>query len=176
MQPSVRFLVIHEIIRKFTNIFDILSNYSLKLPEFDIKMRKETSGRIEVYDRLRGRFVALTPEEWVRQHFVNMLVEHLGYPPTLMANEVGIEHNSLRRRCDTVIYDRRCRPAAIVEYKAVTVNITPKVFDQIVRYNMVMGVKWLMVSNGDSIYCCRVEPDGSYRFVKGIPSYEELCK
>lgn len=139
-------------------------------------MKKGASGRIEVYDRLRARFVALTPEEWVRQHFVNMLIEYLGYPAALMANEVGIEHNSLRRRCDTVIYDRRCRPVAIVEYKAVTVDITPKVFDQIARYNMVMDVKWLMVSNGDSIYCCRVEADGSYRFVKGIPSYDELCR
>lgn len=143
----------------------------MKLPAFDIKMRKQPSGRLEVYDRLRERYVALTPEEWVRQHFVNMLIEHLGYPASLMANEVGITHNSVKRRCDTVVYDRCARPVCIVEYKAVTVSITPKVFDQIVRYNMVMGVKWLMVSNGEKSYCCEVEPDGTYRFVKGIPSY-----
>lgn len=138
-------------------------------------MRKQPSGRIDVYDRLRSKYVALTPEEWVRQHFVNMLIEHLGYPAAFMANEVGIEHNSVRRRCDTVIYDRYARPAAIIEYKAVTVDITPKVFDQIVRYNMVLGVKWLMVSNGDTSYCCRVEDDGSYRFVKDIPPYQVLA-
>lgn len=146
----------------------------MNLPAFDIKMRKLPAGRIEVYDRLRDKYVALTPEEWVRQHFVNMLIEHLGYPASLMANEVGITHNSVKRRCDTVVYDRSARAACIIEYKAATVKITPKVFDQIVRYNMVMGVRWLMVSNGESSYCCRVEADGTYRFVKGIPSYQEI--
>lgn len=146
----------------------------MNLPAFDIKMRKLPAGRIEVYDRLRDKYVALTPEEWVRQHFVNMLIECLGYPASLMANEVGITHNSVKRRCDTVVYDRCARPVCIIEYKAVTVKITPKVFDQIVRYNMVMGVRWLMVSNGESSYCCRVETDGTYRFVKGVPSYQEI--
>lgn len=147
----------------------------MKLPAFDIKIRKQPTGRIDVYDRLRAKYVALTPEEWVRQHFVNMLIEHLGYPPSLMANEVGIEHNSVKRRCDTVVYDRYAMPVAIIEYKAITVDITPKVFDQIVRYNMALGVKWLMVSNGDSSYCCKVEADGSYRFVKDIPPYSEIA-
>ncbi|MDE6654640.1 MAG: type I restriction enzyme HsdR N-terminal domain-containing protein, partial [Muribaculaceae bacterium] len=68
----------------------------LNLPEFDIALRRTADGHLKVADRLRGKFVALTPEEWVRQHFVNFLIEYRGYPPALMANEVGIRHNGNR--------------------------------------------------------------------------------
>ena len=127
-----------------------------------------------IFDRLRRKFVALTPEEWVRQHFVNFLISRRAYPEGLMANEVSMVHNGCRRRSDTVIYDREASPLAVVEYKAPEVSITEKVFDQIVRYNMVWGVKWLMVTNGLQHYCCRCLPDGTYKFVKDIPEYNSL--
>lgn len=147
----------------------------LNLPEFDIALRRTADGHLQVADRLRGKFVALTPEEWVRQHFVNFLIEYRGYPPALMANEVGIRHNGNLRRCDTVVYDASARPVAIVEYKAPTVTITESVFDQVARYNMVLGVRWLMVSNGISHFCCEFSyVTGSYRFVKDIPVYTGL--
>lgn len=147
----------------------------LNLPEFDIALKRTADGHLQVADRLRGKYVALTPEEWVRQHFVNFLIEYRGYPPALMANEVGIRQNGNLRRCDTVVYDVSARPLAIVEYKASTVAITESVFDQVARYNMVLGVRWLMVSNGISHYCCEFSSDrGSYRFVKDIPVYSGL--
>lgn len=147
----------------------------LNLPEFDISLRRTSDGRLQVYDRLRSKFVALTPEEWVRQHFVNFLIEYRAYPASLMANEVGLHHNGIQRRCDTVVYDSAARPTAIVEYKAPTVSITEKVFDQIVRYNMVMDVHWLIVSNGLSHYCCHVNPENnSYSFTRQIPLYAHL--
>lgn len=147
----------------------------LNLPEFDLQVRRSADGHLQVADCLRGKFVALTPEEWVRQHFVNFLIEYRDFPRTLMANEVGLRHNGNLRRCDTVVYDSSVRPVAIVEYKAPTVAITESVFDQIVRYNMVMDVRWLMVSNGIRHFCCKVGPQpNSYHFVKDIPFYRQL--
>lgn len=119
--------------------------------------------------------MALTPEEWVRQHFVNYLIEYRSFPPTLMANEVALRQNGNLRRCDTVVYDMTARPLAIVEYKAPTVTVTESVFDQIVRYNMVMGVRWLIVSNGIRHFCCEVDPEShTYRFLREIPEYSQL--
>lgn len=147
----------------------------LNLPEFDIPMRCSTSGQMQVFDRCRRKYVALTPEEWVRQHFVNFLIEYREFPVSLIANEVSLRHNGNLRRCDTVIYNSSAHPLAIIEYKASTVTITESVFDQIVRYNMVMGVRWLMVSNGIRHYCCEVDlGHHTYRFLKEIPSYSQL--
>lgn len=147
----------------------------LNLPEFDIILRRSASGQLQVFDRCRAKFVALTPEEWVRQHFVNFLIEYRGFPPMLMANEVSLRHNGNLRRCDTVVYDAKIKPLAIVEYKAPTVAVTESVFDQVIRYNMVMGVRWLIVSNGLRHFCCEADLDRhSYRFLKDIPVYSQL--
>lgn len=147
----------------------------LSLPEFDIKLRRNVDGQLQVYDPLRAKYVALTPEEWVRQHFVNFLISNCGYPSHLMANEVGLKHNGTLRRCDTIVYDDFAHPIVIIEYKAPTISINVNVFDQIVRYNMVMNVDWLIVSNGISHYCCHVNHEnGTYSFLKNIPSYKEL--
>ena len=82
-----------------------------------------------------------TPEEWVRQHFVAWLTGALGYPASLMANEVGLRLNGTLRRCDTIIYDRSLRPLVVVEYKAPSVTISQRVFDQIARYNLVLRAR-----------------------------------
>lgn len=147
---------------------------NLNLPSFDIKV--DFTGRFpRVYDTLRRKLVALTPEEWVRQHFVNFLVAHLGYPAPLMANEIGIELNNTRRRCDTVVFDREARPLVIVEYKAPDVTITQDVFDQVVRYNMVLQARYLMVSNGLCHDCVRVDYSAKkVEFLAEIPPYGEL--
>lgn len=146
---------------------------TLNLPSFDdIKLRQDGCGR-QVYDSLRGKWVALTPEEWVRQHFVNYLLVHKGYPRYLMANEIGLKLNDMSRRCDTVVFTRDRRPLVIVEYKAPSVAITQKVFDQIARYNIVLRASVLIVSNGLKHYCCLFQGD-SYVFLKDIPDYAEI--
>lgn len=145
----------------------------LNLPAFDIRLRHADDGAPQVYDPLRHKWVALTPEEWVRQHFVNYLAECLGYPPAVMANEVGMHLNGTQRRCDTLVYSRDLRPLAVVEYKRPTVEITSVVFDQIARYNSVIGARWLIVSNGIRHFCCRFDGDG-YSFVRAIPEYADL--
>ena len=148
----------------------------LNLPSFDKKLIQK-DGKPFIFDIIRRQYVALTPEEWVRQHFVHFLIGTKGYPQSLMANEVQLKLNGMSRRCDTVAYDRTLRPRVIVEYKAPTVNITQQVFDQICRYNMVLQVDYLIVSNGLAHYCCKVDnTTHTYTYLRDIPSYEEVVK
>ena len=128
-----------------------------------------------IYDTLRRKYVKLTPEEWVRQHFVHMLVERKGYPGALMANEVALKVGEKLLRADTVLYDSRLRPRMVIEYKAPHVAITQAVFDQIATYNLLLRVDYLVVSNGLSHYCCRMDYEGrQYRYLQDIPLYAEL--
>lgn len=148
----------------------------LNLPAFEYKII-EKENKPFIFDVIRRQYVALTPEEWVRQHFVHFLIEHKGYPQALMANEVQLKLNGMSRRCDTVIYDRTLRPRVIVEYKAPTVDITQQVFDQICRYNMVLQVEYLIVSNGLAHYCCKMDyATRSYTFLREVPASDWLLK
>lgn len=146
----------------------------LALPPFDVPLRTDEAGTIHIYDSLRRRWLVLTPEEWVRQHFVHYLIEYLAYPAAMTANEVALSLNGTRKRCDTVVYSREgLRPLLIVEYKRPSVEITPRVFDQIARYNSVLGAPWLIVSNGLRHFCCRFD-GAAYTFVRALPRYNDL--
>lgn len=146
----------------------------LNLPPFDA-MIKSVEGVMSVFDVLRKKYVALTPEEWVRQSFVHYLLATKGYRKELMNNEVQLNLNGMSRRCDTVVWDMSLRPAVIVEYKAPDVEITQKVFDQIQRYNQVLQVKYLIVTNGMNHYCCRVDYVGrTCEFLSEIPDWTVL--
>lgn len=143
----------------------------LNLPHVSLRIRRE-DGLVKVFDSLRGKYVNLTPEEYVRQHFVAYLGGELHYPASLMANEVSIRLNHTAKRCDTVVYDASGRPFMIVEYKAPGVRITQSVFDQIVRYNMRLHARYLVVSNGFSHYCCVMDyTRDTYHFIPRIPDY-----
>ena len=125
---------------------------------------------LKVFDPLRKKYVALTPEEYVRQHFTAWMTDRLGYPASLMSNEVSISLNDTKRRCDTVVFRNDGSPLVIVEYKAPTVAITQNVFDQIARYNMVLHSSYLIVSNGLRHFCCKMDYDSnSYSFLPNIP-------
>ena len=148
---------------------------ALKLPPFDIPLRRLPDGTVQVHDPLRDKWLVLTPEEWVRQHFVHYLIGHKGYPQTLMANEIQLAIGNKKLRCDSVLYDRSLKPRMIIEYKAPTVNITQKVFDQITVYNMLLHVDYLVVSNGIKHYCCQMDYDNQkYLFLEDIPDYQEI--
>ena len=147
---------------------------ALNLPKTSLKITKQ-GGRLAVLDVLRKRYVSLTPEEWVRQHFVSFLLLHKGFPAARMANEVGISLNHTTKRCDTVVYDKALKPRVIIEYKAPSVKITKEVFAQISRYNLILKVDYLIVSNGLRHYCCRIDYNTlKYTFLPDIPSYSEL--
>ena len=146
----------------------------LNLPPFELKIRKQNN-KSYVFDRLRKQFTRLTPEEYVRQHFINYLIEYKNYPEALMANEVAIEVGNLKKRCDTVLYDRFMNPVLVVEYKSPAIKITQETFDQVVIYNTTLQVPWLIVSNGLQHFCCKIDYEkGSYRFISEIPSYQDL--
>lgn len=148
----------------------------LNLPKYDFNISQGEHG-LTIYDTLRRRHVALTPEEWVRQHFTRFLIEERGFPAGLMANEVSLTQNGIQRRCDTLVADRQGNPLAIVEYKAPSVTVSQKTFDQIVRYNMVLKARYLLVSNGLTHYCCKIDyATGSYSFLPDIPSYQSMTQ
>jgi hypothetical protein len=148
--------------------------YQLNLPAFDIKVKK-IDNKPAVFDKLRAKYVALTPEEWVRQHFVNYLVAEKGYPGSLIANEAQIELNGQKKRCDSVVYSKALQPLVIVEYKSPDVKITQDVFNQIVCYNIVLKVGYLIVSNGMNHYCCKMDYETqTFEYLKDIPAYTDL--
>ena len=155
-------------------LMQIYKMLSLNLPSFPAKIQQQ-NGKNVIFDPLRKKYVALTPEEWVRQHFVSFLINYKGYPKGLLVNEVQIALNGTKKRCDTVLYDRNVNAKMIIEYKAPHIQITQKVFDQITRYNMVLKVDYLIVSNGLNHYCCKIDyVHNSYCFLPDIPAYQTL--
>ncbi len=146
----------------------------LNLPPFDIKI-KGTREKPEIFDFLRRRYVALTPEEWVRQHFTHWLVEHKGYPKGLLGNEIELRCGDKRLRCDSILYSKEAQPRMIIEYKSPTVSLTQRVFNQISVYNLLLRVDYLVVSNGLQHYCCRMDYERqTYEFLQDIPDYAML--
>lgn len=148
----------------------------LNLPFSEMKI-KIINGKEYVWDSLRRQFVRLTPEEFVRQQFLSYLITDRNYPENRLANEISIALGNVQKRCDTVLYDEYLQPLMIIEYKAPSVTINQKTFDQIVRYNMTLQVPWLIVSNGLQHYCCYVNKEKrEYTFEKDIPLYEKLVE
>lgn len=147
---------------------------ALNLPPYNISVRRK-DGRDQIFDILRRKFIALTPEEWVRQHFIHYLTELKGYPPTLLSNEVQLRIGDKTVRADSVLYDIHLRPRMIVEYKAPSISLTQKVFDQISVYNLLLHVDYLVVSNGLQTYACKMDYDNQkYFFLSDIPDYKDL--
>ena len=147
---------------------------ALNLPSFAVKIQQR-NGKNLIFDPLRKKYVALTPEEWVRQHFTHFLTDHKGYPKGLLANEIQLDLNGTKKRCDTILFNKDLSARMIVEYKAPHIAITQTVFDQITRYNMVLKVDYLIVSNGINHYCCKIDYQSmSYSFLPDIPSYTDL--
>jgi len=162
-------LVFRSLIRTFAKDMT-----ELNLPPYPVRLGG-TAERPTIFDVLRRRYVALTPEEWVRQHFVHFLIGEKGYPQTLLANEVKLQVGDKRLRADTVAYNRELQPRMIVEYKAPTVVLTQRVFEQISVYNLLLHVDFLVVSNGLQHYCCRMNYEqGSYEFLTDVPYYAAL--
>lgn len=148
--------------------------YKLNLPQYEIKIGGDDNRRT-IFDMLRRKYVALTPEEWVRQHFIHYLTEHKGYPAALLANEVELRVGEKRLRCDSVLYGKALRPRMIIEYKAPTIQLKQKVFDQISAYNLLLHVDYLIVSNGIDHYCCRMDyANKRYSFMEEIPDYCDI--
>ena len=148
--------------------------FRLNLPQYEINITEKDGKRL-IFDFLRRKFVALTPEEWVRQHFTHYLVEHKGYPKVLLGNEIELQIGDKKLRCDTLLYNKEAQPRMIIEYKAPTIPIQQKTFDQIAAYNLLLKVDFLVISNGLEHYCCQMDYEQrQYRFMPDVPDYEKL--
>jgi predicted type IV restriction endonuclease len=148
----------------------------LKLPPCSLRI-KEGPGTRQIYDILRKKYVTLTPEEWVRQHFVNYLTGWLGYPPGLIRIEASFRLNSMLRRADILVHDRAGEPVLIVECKAPEVKITQEVFDQIINYNFNYGVRYLVVTNGITHFAGKTDiPGRRFTLLDQIPDFETITR
>lgn len=146
----------------------------LNLPAYAYRSRFQ-DGKEEIFDPVRSKFVALTPEEWVRQHFINYLTSVKRVPPTLISVERTLIYNTMKKRADILVYSRKATPLMMVECKAVSVEIAQKSFDQVALYNLTMKVPYLVVTNGLVHICSKVDFEtSSYTFLAEIPGFEEM--
>lgn len=143
----------------------------LNFPEFNFRLR--TAGTVrEIFDSVRGKWIVLTPEEWVRQHVITWLRDVKKYPGSLMAIEKQIKVNGLSRRCDVICHDKQTQPLVIVECKSPDVNITQELFDQAARYNLTVGAKYFLLTNGLRHFCCVMDHEKQeWTFLQELPAY-----
>ena len=143
----------------------------LNLPAFSAKLKNKENKTL-IFDKIRKKYVVLTPEEWVRQHFVMYLLEDKKYPVSLVALEKQLTINNLKKRSDILIFNKEGKPEIIVECKAPNVAISQDVFDQIARYNLKISANYLAVTNGLQHFYCKMDFDNeSYIFLRELPSY-----
>jgi hypothetical protein len=146
----------------------------LNLPEYTFSYRL-FRGKRQIFDSVRKKFVSLSPEEWVRQNFIAWLIQTKKYPAGLIAVEKELSFNDMKKRYDAVIYSNKHAPAMLIECKAPGISITQKVFDQAARYNLVLKVKHLIITNGMNHYYCSIDfENGSFAFNDKVPDYDEL--
>lgn len=146
----------------------------LNLPPYPFRIT-EREGQFFLFDEIRKKTLLITPEEWVRQHFIQYLTLQKKYPKSLVQLEGGLKLNGQSKRSDILVYNSSGQKVLLVECKAPTVKITQAVFDQIARYNIVHRVPLLAVTNGLQHFYCKIDFEkGKYFFVDKLPDYEEL--
>lgn len=145
----------------------------LNLPAFEVKVMND-GGRKMIFDVIRKKYVVLTPEEWVRQHFVNYLINNLKYPKSLFRVESGLKYNNMQKRSDIVVHDRRGNPWMLIECKSPDIKLTQKAFNQIAVYNMTIGANYLAITNGMLHYCCQAgNATQDALFLENFPKFED---
>ena len=130
---------------------------------------------MKVWDPLRKKEVALTPEEKVRQWCIGVLRDTMKVPEHMMMSEAGFKLGDKQFRADILVYDRQARPLMVVECKRPEVELTEEVLDQAIRYNMVLNVKYMAITNGTKTFIC-AKDEGRYKFVGALPKYNEMVK
>ena len=145
----------------------------LQFPSYSFRF-KISENKIAIFDEIRKKFILLTPEEWVRQHVVQYLLQDKNYPKSYINIEKLIKVNELNKRYDIVVYQPNGELFLLIECKAPEVKITQQTFDQIARYNLVLNAKYLMVSNGLNHYFCKIDFENEkYVFLEELPNFGE---
>lgn len=143
---------------------------TLNLPPFDYQVKK-SNGQLRIFDVVRKQYVVLTPEEWVRQHFIHFLMSYRHYPLASLAVEQEIDVCGQRRRFDIVCYDRQGHPFLVVECKAPSVELCQATFDQAFQYNLTLTARYVAITNGCLHLCGEVTPERQFRLLQDIPCY-----
>jgi hypothetical protein len=144
----------------------------LNLPAINNVELKKSADKILIFDFLRKRYIVLTPEEWVRQHFIHYLVYHLHYPKALIKVEGGLTFNTLRKRSDIVVFDREGNPWMVVECKAPDLTLSDRTIQQASTYNHSLKAKYLVITNGMANICCEINWDSRHTVVlDAMPLY-----
>ncbi len=148
----------------------------LNFPTFTFRF-KNSENKVAIFDEIRKKFIILTPEEWVRQHVVQFLLQDKNYPKSYINVEKLIKINDLSKRYDIVVYQPNGELFLLIECKAPEVKITQQTFDQIARYNLVLNAKYLMVTNGLNHYFCQMDFENEkYIFLEELPEFETTNK
>ena len=148
--------------------------FSIPFGDYPFKVRVQ-EGKRQIFDVIRKKYVAATPEELVRQHLIHFLVKDKDYPPALMAIEYPLKLYGAAKFCDIVVFNRANSPAMIVECKAPNVKISNAVFEQAARYNLQLRVPYLLIGNGEQFACGHVDhKKQETRLVGRVPEYHEL--
>ena len=145
--------------------------HELNFPKFNFRF-KSNENKVSIFDEIRKKFVVLQPEEWVRQHCVQYLIQQKKYPKSLINVEKTLKVNNLNKRYDIVVFNPDGSIHLIVECKAANIEIDQKAFDQIARYNLTLNATYLMVTNGINHYYCEMDLENEcYKFLREIPNY-----
>jgi hypothetical protein len=145
----------------------------LNLPEINLTLKKE-GGKVLIFDVIRKKYIVLTPEEWVRQHFIHYLISELKYPKSLFRIESSLTYNKLQKRSDILVFDRSGKPWMLIECKSADIRLSQKAFNQVSVYNMTVNAKYLAVTNGMAHFCCEAAKAGEEAtFLNSFPSFED---
>ena len=146
----------------------------LNLPKASLQLTK-LEGKVYVWDVFRKKKLLLTPEEWVRQHFLHFLINEKQVPKGLIASEYNIEVNSLKRRCDGVLFNRESKPIAIIECKAPEIKLSENTFYQIAQYNFKLQVNWLILTNGLETIVAKINSaEKKIDYFEEAPNFEQM--
>ena len=146
----------------------------LNFPSYPFRISRE-GDQHRIFDPVRRKFVALTLEEWVRQHVIRFLIDERSVPASLISVEGSLKVYRTPRRYDVAVFNREGKPMLVVECKAPSVKLSQETVDQVVRYNMALKAGYLMVTNGlEHFLFWMEEKDGSFRQVRTLPHFEEL--
>ncbi|GGB66078.1 restriction endonuclease subunit R [Flavobacterium suaedae] len=144
----------------------------LNFPEYNFRF-KNSENRVAIFDEIRKKFILLTPEEWVRQHVIQFLLQDNNYPKNYTNVEKVLKINGLTKRYDAVVFEPDGSVFLLVECKAPSVKITQDTFDQIARYNMTAKARYMMVTNGLNHYFCRMDyNEEKYVFLRELPEFK----
>ncbi len=141
---------------------------SINYPEYPFKIQKE-AGKDQIFDPLRKSWVVLTPEEWVRQNFIQYLIQIKQYPTALIAIEKTIQLGELKKRFDLIVYKNNT-PWILIECKEANVSISEKTLEQILQYQQVVEASYLVMTNGHSTYGAKIET-GKLHYLQSLPDY-----